>query len=146
MRKGRSRIKMVVVPVAKVPKMIPDVVVSVRRDYSDGKGTMEQLGKQYGKSQSVVRGIVMGITYRDPTYDPSRAVARSRLNYRRLHGGGCARLLPAQVLDIRKRYAAGVPGVVLAKEYGLTRAGVSAVVLFKSWSWLRPNLRAIRNR
>lgn len=44
-----------------------------------------------------------------------------------------AKLTEAQVLEIRERYAGGEKQVPLAREYGLTQASISAIILRKSW-------------
>ncbi|MER6975692.1 hypothetical protein [Streptomyces carpinensis] len=43
------------------------------------------------------------------------------------------------VLQIRRDLNAGVPGVVLAERYGVSKATISAIRVGKRWGWLQPD-------
>jgi len=45
-----------------------------------------------------------------------------------------AKLLPADVLDIRARYAAGTTQTILAKEYRVDQSAISNIVRRRNWS------------
>ncbi len=51
-------------------------------------------------------------------------------------GNGTNRLSEADVTEIRRRLALGVPQTTLAAEYGVTNHAVSAISRGKTWAWL----------
>jgi hypothetical protein len=64
-------------------------------------------------------------THKQNTQD---AVERGRMR------SGATRLTPEDVARIRELYAKGTKQVVLAQEFGVTQANISAIVTRKNWS------------
>ena len=106
-------------------KLTESQVTEIRAKYAAGGRTQQSIGAEYGVSVQLVSLIVRGKRW---AASPGEVVAnRGESNER-------ARLTPAQVAEIRAKYAAGGRTQAdVAAEYGVSGVHVSAIVRGKRW-------------
>ena len=86
----------------------------------DRSVTQAELGRRYGVSQSCILNVINGLTYKDRAYTPDPKRRKAKLDW-------------PMVRDIRRRYAEGEKGIVLAMEYGVSPVAIHFVTSGKHW-------------
>lgn len=115
-------------------------VTEIREKYATGEYSQAQLAAAYGVVPSNISVIVRGLTFGHlPTVGDPEAVARARhqAQVRRPRPARRLGLQPAQVGELRARYAAGgVSMAALAREYGLDASTVGRIIRGETWRYL----------
>jgi hypothetical protein len=78
-----------------------------------------KLARMFGVAPSTIANCVQGLTWKERGYDPPKR-ARAKLTW-------------PMVREIRRRYAAGEVGRVLAAEFGVSNVAVHFVVTGRNW-------------
>lgn len=91
-----------------------------------GNERYADLARRFGVSYSVVQQCGMGQTYIDHPLNPDQPAGRR-----------AARLSEGQVIEARRRYAAGESASKIAKGYGVSRRHMSQIISGMSYKWVR---------
>lgn len=122
-------------------KLTQSEMEQIRRRYAQGNVSQKELGQTFGVNPSTIQRIVAGKRWSHVTLSPALSLEeRSAFAFRRQRRGervASAKLRPAHVIAIRRRYDSGsVTLAVLAREYGIWPSAVYKIVARQSWKHL----------
>lgn len=109
-------------------KLTGDQVLQIRHLYAAGNITHEELGRQFGVAGGTIASILTGKKWKHVGGPISRIDMHGETNK-------TSKLTEADVLEIRRRYAAG--GIYqrqLAEEYGVEQSNIGFIVRRKTWT------------
>lgn len=110
-------------------KFSDEQVLEIRRRYAAGNVTQQELGDEFGVDRKTVSVIVRRETWEHLKDEVGWTPGGGR--------NGSSKLSAEQVLEIRRRYAAGgVTQEKLADEFGVDRTAVHNIVRRKTWTHL----------
>jgi len=122
-------------------KLSQRAVTWIRLLYAQGNMSQRELGKSFGVNPATICRIVTGKKWRHVTLPPALSPEeRSAFAFRRQLRGervASAKLRPAQVIEIRRRYDSSHSTLAdLAGQYGLGQTTVYKIVKRKTWAHL----------
>jgi len=100
-------------------KLTWEQVRSIRKLARDFNWSYTKIANLFSVAPSTIANLVQGLTWKERDYDPPKRV-RAKLTW-------------PMVREIRRRYAAGEVGRVLAAEYGVSNVAVHFVVSGRNW-------------
>lgn len=117
-------------------KLTEELVAEMRKEYASGVATQYELCNKYGIKSVTMSDIIRGKTWKMVPVVPVDAVSIG-LSLRKTTKGEShhrAKLTEADVIAIRKQYAAGgIRQKDLAEKYGVSQPAIGSIVLNKGW-------------
>lgn len=114
-------------------RLSPEQVLEIRAAYKTGEITQEELGRRFGITRLAVHDIISGVTWGWLSPETVKIGRSTRRGERHPH----ARLSEANILEIKRLFAAGATQTQLAERFAVAISTIGEITRGKNWGWLK---------